>query len=193
MAGFEEPAHPTDVIHFITEFPFWLQAFDKLESVTVAILFIEDIFDEDLQLKLLEALMHRIYKKTGVKGQFIRQELTRQNLGWMKHWHTFEDENDIQPLEDLDWQVRYPRLVRGNVDIWTWKAADGKFMDWSQDLGWEWDVTHLLTYDDPEGELDEIACQKEVDREWPGYVSSNVDDDDEDGEGEDEVSDESEE
>ncbi|KAF8859136.1 hypothetical protein BDZ45DRAFT_366364 [Acephala macrosclerotiorum] len=137
MLGFSEPAHPTDVVHFITEFSFWLQAFKQLQSVTVAIPFTKDIFIEELQRKHLNALMDRIYKKTGVMGEFRGVSGFGEHLGWIKHWKAFDDENDIQPWGNLDDDVRRPKLVCGYVRIWVWKVADGEFMDWSQNLGWE--------------------------------------------------------
>ncbi|CZR62966.1 uncharacterized protein PAC_12863 [Phialocephala subalpina] len=133
---------PLDVVDFITEFPFWLQGFKSLASVSVEIPSLRNVLDGDLQHQLLSALISRIHQKIGVKCKLLRMEDT----------FILEDSKEHSVEED---GVDFYEAV-GVMDVWYWKAAKGKTMDWSQNLGWEWTFSNLMAagseqIDDPRG------------------------------------------
>ncbi|KAF8859137.1 hypothetical protein BDZ45DRAFT_742587 [Acephala macrosclerotiorum] len=122
-----EVKEASNIIHLITEFPFWLRGFKTLQSLTVEIPYIEIVvFDGKLQEELLQALIRRIQNITGVKGRLEKDAGSiGLNLEWTYIWDAIQDEARIYSWGGL-WKERNPRGVLGKAHVWTWEAAAGQ-------------------------------------------------------------------
>lgn len=100
----------SDKEDFITEFPLWLQGCKQLSHVKVEIPI--SGLDNPKRSILIQGVVRRALKRTGVLGKRV--------------------EEDYYGLNNPQWG-NHPR----DCEIWEWKAAEGKFMDWSQEIGWK--------------------------------------------------------
>lgn len=98
---------PADMEDFITQFPFFLQGCNKLSQVKVEIPTYG--LNNPWRARLMAGINRRILKKTGVQGQW---------MGFI-----YEGFSSSSPYEE--------------AEMWTWTAAPGETMDWTQELGWK--------------------------------------------------------
>jgi hypothetical protein len=145
---------PEDMIRLITEWPFWLVAFKALKTVEVDIPRLKNqVFSSEEENSLTEDLKSRISDKLGV---LVR--CTTSNTPWLGSWDgdpyigTLKKSGPFQSASRIrGWKDRYMQELRHWVDVtaqietWTWEAMGGTTMDMSQDLGWEWDFSSLLS------------------------------------------------
>ncbi|CZR68645.1 uncharacterized protein PAC_18544 [Phialocephala subalpina] len=120
-------------------------------------------------------MAHWITEKFGVKGRLKTTLDEIFDWGCIPDWEPIQDSDHITPWDYLN-DERSPRPVNGSVQVWTWKVPVGQSMDWSQDLGWEWRFTHLISVDEPYGEYDRKKAEKELKAEQRDYWGSMFED-----------------
>lgn len=104
---FNNQVWASDMEDFITQFPFWLQGCKQLSEVKVE----TPIYglNNPWRNNLMQGILRRAFKYTGVRGEFVEMVSSGPDYG--------------SPYCE--------------AEMWTWKAAEGRYMDWSQEIGWK--------------------------------------------------------
>lgn len=97
----------SDLEDFITQFPFWLQGCKKLSEVQVEIP--TSGLNNPWRNNLMQGILKRAFRKTGVRGEFVKMVASGPEYG----------------------------STLCEAELWVWKAAEGQYMDWSQEIGWQ--------------------------------------------------------
>ena len=102
------PKSDETMARFITEFPFWLEGFTHLSTVTVEVPILPtSTISGPRHRRVMDAICAQIFAKVGVQGQYVET-------------------------------VKPPHSHKWSVEFWQWKAGVGQNMDWSQNLGRIW-------------------------------------------------------
>jgi hypothetical protein len=118
-----------DAIRLITEFPFWLKGFTKVQHLVVEIACRINIFNEDQEKDLVKSLMKNIEEKVGVRSRCVARtdKKDKKFLGYITHWDRLEGEEEIIEPEYYAAE-KAPRDVYCQVEDCEWTARDGQFM-----------------------------------------------------------------
>ncbi|KUJ09369.1 uncharacterized protein LY89DRAFT_676167 [Mollisia scopiformis] len=105
--NFANEVHTSDTEDFLTQFSFWLESCNQLSEVKIEL----PVYGLSYHKResLLQGILRRVFKQTGVQAKFIE----------MVH-------------DDYNGACEYT-----DAELWHWTAPEGQYMDWTQEIGWK--------------------------------------------------------
>jgi hypothetical protein len=88
-----------NIARSITEFPFWLERFNRLKRVIAEIPILYNTMDGDSRPRyhrIKDSIMDRVYEKTGVRGQYFGKKCRVEEKTKVWIWKA-------QPRQRMDW------------------------------------------------------------------------------------------